>query len=578
MHSHFHPRPKDLGALAVVSQRRRKMHGKLSHILSRRSNVVVLAFLCFLFLTATRLRHGAVEGGGASAQWRLPALRGPATGATGRPQTSPPPPPIPQDLLAADPPPLPDPPHRDASRPVLEPGECIEEIEYLKRPSLRLSGKIIYSRRCIRPVWRRDVDRDEVVNISRPLVTKRTMVDLSACSHVEYVPCDHMTLDVPYPYPSNATSRGEVRNYAHLLFGVATSFDRLNESRATFTPWLAGTEAQLLAIVTDAEEQEGEDGEGGESRKQNTRQKPNLTALQEEFRAANMSVTLMRPSDAAQRTSVVHFTMLADLVARVTPETEWIGIVDDDTFFPSLYPLSAALAEHDHTVPAYLGSLTEDFGAVRNWGYMAFGGAGIFLSVPLARQLVTHMDACLAEAADNGPGGFEGDGLLRDCIYHHTTTHLTQVPGLWQQDMYYDASGFFESGVRVLSLHHWKSWYRAPVVAMAMVALMCGDCFLQRWRFGNDTVFTNGYSIAMYRDGLEHLDLDKVEGTWQGAGRDYEFRLGPVRPALGPDEKKSFVLVDAEVPRWGAFRQIYVHRGDAEREEPDEVIELLWEG
>lgn len=441
--------------------------------------------------------------------------------------------------------------HREVYKPVLAPGECIPQIEYLKRPELMLSEKIVYSRRCIRPVWREEVDRDDIANVTRPLITHKIPVDLKACSHIEFVPCDHMTLEVPYPYPEE--------NYTQFLFGVATTYERLSESKLSFTPWLAGTGAQLIAIVTDSTP-----GSAAER---------NLTGLQAEFRAVNVSATLMRPARHEHGTSQLHFAMLSDLVERVTPSTQWIGLLDDDTFFPSLAPLAKELTRHDHTRPAYLGALSEDFQAVRTFGYMAYGGAGVFLSVPLARQLAPHVDSCIASASLD-----EGDVILRDCVYQHSRAKLTQVPGLFQQDTHMDASGFFESGPRVISLHHWKSWYRAPVVAMAMVAGMCGDCFLQRWRFGNDTVLTNGFSISVYRDGLEAVDLARVEGTWDSADQEYDFSIGPVRRKMDRDEKKSYRLVDAEVPGGGAFRQLYVYKGDAEKEEPDEVVELLWEG
>src|SRR5690606_23493440 len=105
-------------------------------------------------------------------------------------------------------------------------------------------------------------------------------------------------------------------------------------------------------------------------------------------------------------------------------------------------------------------------------------------------------------------------------------------------DMRGDVSGFFEAGLRVVSLHHWKSWYRHPVDAMALVARFCGDCFLQRWRFGTDTVLANGYSVSVYPGGLDGLELDKTEETWGESGRAFEFSLGPMRPKMRRGEKR----------------------------------------
>ncbi|KAK3490139.1 hypothetical protein B0T13DRAFT_405494, partial [Neurospora crassa] len=180
-----------------------------------------------------------------------------------------------------------------------------------------------------------------------------------------------------------------------------------------------------------------------------------------------------------------------------------------------------------------------------------------------------------------------GDGILRDCIYSHTRTRLTLVEGLNQHDIKGDPSGFFESGIwPVLSLHHWKSWYHAPVAKMARVAKeVCGDCFLMRVRFGTkeESLLSLGYSITQYpglANGLDDLDLSRVEGTWNEAERKekFAFSYGPIRRRLQVNkEKKSWRLVDVDGKK--RFRQIYVHKaaGPAVGESMDEVIELVWE-
>lgn len=203
---------------------------------------------------------------------------------------------------------------------------------------------------------------------------------------------------------------------------------------------------------------------------------------------------------------------------------------------------------------------------------MAFGGAGAYLSAPLAKILGKELDTCIVEAT-----GREGDIILRDCVYQNSKAKLTILPGLYQQDMKGDVSGFFESGVEAINLHHWKSWYRSPVVEMATAALYCGDCFLQRWRFGKDAVFTNGYSIARYLYDINDLDLDQMEGTWFNANRDYDFSIGPLRRKLVQDEKKSFQLKDVDFSERGEFKQLYVWKGNPDVNEADGVIEVVWQ-
>lgn len=161
--------------------------------------------------------------------------------------------------------------------------------------------------------------------------------------------------------------------------------------------------------------------------------------------------------------------------------------------------------------------------------------------------------------------------------------------------MHGDASGWFEGDPDpLLSIHHWKSWYKAPVVEMAGIAKVCGGCLLRRYRFeGDDTVWVNGYSVSRYSKGvLEELDLDRVEGTWEGAGEGegggYEFAYGArLRERLGEEEgsnsrRRRWKLVEARMDEDGRkFRQVYVWR-DSENEKKgkkgkDGVVEVVWE-
>lgn len=423
---------------------------------------------------------------------------------------------------------------------------CPAELEHLR--SLRLTDKVIYSRRCIKPVISPTVDRDDVVNISEPLFRGTHELDLSSCAGAIVEPCDTLELEVPGPYPE--------RKYPELIFGIATTAGRLRDSLGPISHWMSGSGAKLVALLTDA--QPASDDE--------------LRKLRDLFTSRDMDATVLNPPIKGLTTSQNHFAIIRDLVQYSTPETQWFGILDDDTFFPSLYPLAEELERHDHTKPQYVGALSEDFRAVKNWGYMAFGGAGAFLSLPAARTLDGKLEECLGGTEDA-----QGDGILRDCVHRHTRAKLVHVPGLHQQDMRGDVSGFFEAGLRVVSLHHWKSWYRHPVDEMALVARFCGDCFLQRWRFGTDTVLANGFSFSVYPGGLDGLELDKTEETWGESGGAFEFSLGPMRPKLRKGEKRGFVLVKAEEVRPRVVRQVYVLKGSSRGGEPDEVAELLWD-
>ena len=464
------------------------------------------------------------------------------------------------------------PPDSNSKPPAPKPtGECNGELSFLRSKELDLSNHILYTRRCIKPVYG-NADRDAVTAVTKPLFSGTTKLDLTAdCAKLTPPPCEPLSLEVPAAYP-----RAEDQ-YGHLMFGVATSFERLAESLPVFGSWLSNSGAQLVAVVADA------DGLSSPS---------NLGALQAEFRKLNINATFIppklktslprldTPADAKLSTPAaveqLHFLLLRDMYELATPHTQWLGVLDDDTFFPALHPLSVTLHQHDHTKPRWLGALADNWVSNKIWGWMAYGGAGVFISVPLAKQLDPHLEDCIRETTIPS-----GDGMMKDCVYKYSTTKLTLVDGLNQHDIMGDASGWFESGRRPLSLHHWKSWYHAPVDKMAAVTAVCGDCFLQRWRFGKDTVLSNGYSVVVYADGVDKVDLDRMEATFEEADERFDFVYAPFRPKLGKEKKKSYRLaaVDGDVEKGEPFRQVYVYRapGDDRSKAVDEVVELVWE-
>lgn len=119
--------------------------------------------------------------------------------------------------------------------------------------------------------------------------------------------------------------------------------------------------------------------------------------------------------------------VLVRMVEESGPETKWFCLLDDDTFFPHLEPLSDALSRIDHTSDAYVGALSEDFPSVQTFGLMAYGGAGVYLSAHLARKLGQPelAAACMQESPPH-----LGDIIIRDCVYHHSKAKLTRLPGL----------------------------------------------------------------------------------------------------------------------------------------------------
>lgn len=496
--------------------------------------ILVVASLCLFLLTSSRFRDATIP---ASLTYKIPTDGQSSSAAAPTAAPLSPQAPLPGDAVTSPPP-------SGALQPPAADGQCSPELEFLKRPELGLTQEIVYSRRCVVPKYTTDIDRDAVIQLGGPLITDKTTLNLSECDKISELPCDPLEMPVSMSYPK--------QTFEHFVFGVATYYDRMIEALPAFDHWLAGSGAPLVAVIVDHAEHD-------------------LPALESLFAQHNIELKTVH-GDPKLTIDQNHFITLRPTAQAIRPETQWVGILDDDTFFPSLYALSEKFKEYDHTKEVWLGQLSEDFYSVRSWGFFAYGGAGAFLSVPLAKKLEPFQEQCLEEAALPS-----GDGMLRDCVYYHSKTKLTLVPGLHQQDMRGDLSGFFEAGIKPLSLHHWKSWYEEPVPKIAQITRVCGDCLLQRYQFDDDTLFSNGYSIALYRKGVGGLNLDWMEATWNQHGPEFDFSIGPLRPALKASEKRSYRLKDAEWLQDGRLRQIYVYKADDKSKgAKDEVVELLW--
>lgn len=286
---------------------------------------------------------------------------------------------------------------------------CAAELSHVR--SLNLTGTIRHSRRCVRPIFSADADRDVVANIGSRLLTKKGTLELSdACTiNVDAIPCDPLELPVPTAYPKN---QGQ---FTHLTFGVATTFSRLLDSKYSFAHWLSDSGSTLIGLLTDDFEELAH---------------VDPTSLEEEYRAEGMNLVLVPKHRSEHSTEQSHVMIIRDMLQNPRArgaETHWFGIIDDDTFFPSLYALASAFSHYDHTKPQYLGQLTESAHILPIGILGGFGGAGIFLSRPLAQLLDPHLESCLEEFPRRG-----GDMQIMSCIYAHSFAKLTMINGLYQ--------------------------------------------------------------------------------------------------------------------------------------------------
>lgn len=428
---------------------------------------------------------------------------------------------------------------------------------------------IKYARRDIIVKTNSDLNRTSLTRIDAPFLPDVQVIDPVKSPDWELEQCSPpLTLEVPiFPMqPANAS---------HIIFGISTYIKRMDESIPHLQRSLAHTNARLIVLAA-------EDGEVTPDRKE-------MAALETRMRGLGIEATVVgAPKDTLMQNR--YFSLVKILYEKRDSATQWISLLDDDTFLPSMHSLVDTLGTYDSLEEWYLGAMSEDWWSVMVYGMMSFGGGGTFLSMPIAAKINENYDTCMERST-----AMQGDIRVFECIIEHTTTKLQPVTGLHQTDLGGDLSGFYESGRLPLSLHHWKSgWHfeqkpelsalnTYPMAKMHLVSDICGDCFLQRWQFGSKTVLSNGFSISTYPNQkvlaelVKNRDMDKIEDTFMPTRevnsfmKGYEHSIGPLRPRI--EGKIQYKFLDARAED-GGVRQYYIHR--ALDKEPDTVYEIFW--
>lgn len=448
---------------------------------------------------------------------------------------------------------------------------CPDKLDWLA--GLDLTYPIRYAHRDIVVKPTSDLKRASITKVDLPLFPDFQTIDLTKDSDVELHNCEKpLVLEVPaYVKDSGDAS--------HIIFGISTTLKRLDDSITQLMRWLPNTHAKLLAIVIESEQVS--EAEGLEHKDAVAADAGQKEELQSRMRSLGMDVTLVDPLGLQDMFSEKYFSLVKIMYENRNGKTEWISLLDDDTFLPSMPAVLSMLKKYDAQKQHYIGGLSETWWAVTHYGMMGFGGAGVFLSIALGEVMTNNYQLCIDSSYANA-----GDIRVIECIYQITETKLTNERGLHQVDIHGDISGLYESGSMPLSLHHWKpgsandQGYNLPL--MHLVADICGDCFLQRWQFNEDLVLTNGFSVAFYPMGdLKRLRMDEMEETWDhppevkdsnNGGVDHS--LAPIRPKLNLAENKiQYRLMDSAAVD-GVVRQSYLHKGIGE--DIDSVLELFW--
>ena len=358
-------------------------------------------------------------------------------------------------------------------------------------------------------------------------------------------------LEVPRPVYS------DLHGHTGIIVGMATDAERLHTHKQHMQHWLRGGHITLIMVVSPS---------------------PEIETLEKEWQEEGLKAHFIQSNkDFRHR----YMSLLSEMykAAKEHPtQIKWLGIIDDDTFIPSMYRLSYLLSHYDHTVPFWLGATSEHREVMCDRGIYAYGGAGMFFSLAMLRDLQPILPQCM----DRDWGKRSGDLAISVCIYDNTRERLTNVRDLHQLDMVHGTfDGLYESGWKPASIHHWlprshlPNLLGVPMAKVAQVAHVAGDeSLFQRWSFEDGWVLTNSFSLVKYNVPLEEIDFAKTEMTWKADFKDFQHSLGPFRGAMKPEEKESFLFTDSVV-EGNKVRQIYVRHVKGKRKR---IIELVWMG
>jgi hypothetical protein len=458
------------------------------------------------------------------------------------------------------------------------PTPCTEHLGWLE--PYQFAYPIQYVSRDIIATPRGDGQRPSLTKMDKPLFEAYKSIDLAESQTVRFERClPPLELAVPH-------NKMQLVDSSNMIFGLQTTMQRLKATVKHLARWLPHTGARLYAIVIENDDLAADDED--------------MAALEKQFKDLGMEVHIIHPVRPIDSFAQRYFSLVGVMYSARDDKTQWITLIDDDTFFPSMFDLQNMLREHDWTKLQYVGSLSEDWWAVNHYGLMGFGGAGIMLSLPMAKIIDEHMDECKENLRTTA-----GDVSVMDCVYRFSSTKLTHISSLHQVDMHGDLSGFYESGREILSLHHWKegsaAGYKLEMEKMHLVADICDSCFLQRWQFPNELLLSNGFSITSYPHGhisghkpggvlgtgiqvggpTETVNLEQMEQTW-GGDINVVHSLAPVRNKMDEATKVGYKLLDSMlvngeevgVPGEKVVRQVYFKEGvDGKK---DTVMVLNW--
>ncbi|KAF4445920.1 hypothetical protein F53441_10391 [Fusarium austroafricanum] len=276
---------------------------------------------------------------------------------------------------------------------------------------------------------------------------------------------------------------------------------------------------------------------------------------------------------------------------------KWYGIFDEEIFLPNLSYLQERLFTYNSEKELYVGLPSERGDWAIGQGFMTtYGGGAVFLTRPAISRIPQL--PCFDGVEDSPTSTKRWDSLLQDCLTKNTKMKMHILPSFYStkdNDDYSSHLDSYETGVLPLALHDYGQRHHLTPSQAHLVTDVCGEaCFLQRYRFRDNWVLVNGYTITEYPDGI-HLSDMPVPTAGKGSWRQL---IGPVKMKQENSDRKMLLwagrrnvwkLMDSVTTKEGDVWQAYVKRGALDEpvlrkrwgeevgDVKDSVIVLVWE-
>ncbi|CCG83824.1 protein of unknown function [Taphrina deformans PYCC 5710] len=372
--------------------------------------------------------------------------------------------------------------------------------------------------------------------------------------------------------------------YTNVIFGVASSKDRLLVPHAVTSHWLGNSSTNLYVHVPAKDVPDAE------------------AVIIDHYKNFGLAHAFVG-RESLEVDQTMQYARLSAAMYELTVKNDmkdvlWYVHLDDDTLLTSITDYLRMLDTYDASLPLYVGAHSESISAVARDGRGAWGGASIAISRVLARQLSERWLECTSEGRLDHTEF--GDHKLDACVAYiqgrtRKQPDMQLENTLHQLDFFGSVDGVLRSGVKWLTLHHfaWVNLFPYPdgpggtpakvqkIVNSARILGSDGlfSNFVLKHDESGATILTNGYAVTRYMVPMTKLELESVERTYmQDKPDDFESALGPTRLPKAEGTEKRTYFVHQVVPRVVKGKTIgstWTYRYDRDGIKEDIIVDWL---